>query len=418
MSDLLQFTAIFNKDRLPYLGQAQLLYALLETRPGPAAANIRLPLNFSLVLDKSGSMSGDKISQLRQAVKWIIEQLQPDDYISIISFDTSPNILVKATQASNKSQLQQAIDKLGANGGTNIAPALKAGLAEIGKYAAPDKVSRLILLTDGETEGENDCHQQADAAGRNGVPIVALGLGNDWNESLLETMAQRSGNLGYCDLIKSPQDVAPIFQEVYGRMKVVAQNLAVRLLLVQGVETRRVWQVTPLIKDISPVAIQGRTVVMELNELEENGAMFLVELLVPGRNPGQYRLAQADVSYHVPARGLTNQKEQADLMIEITSDAYLAQQVNGRVMNIVEKVTAFRLQTQALDEAAMGNIASATRKLRAAHTRLLEQGETDLAQTVLEEAQRLEQGQGLSNEGRKTMKLQSRKTVRLSDLDL
>lgn len=414
---MIQFTALFNKDRLPYLGQAQLLYALLEARPGPTAANVRLPLNFSLVLDKSGSMSGDKINQLRQAVKWIIEQLQPNDYISVISFDTSPKTLVSATPAYDKASLQRHVDKLSANGGTNIGPAIKAGLKEISNYAGPDKVSRLILLTDGETEGEEECRRQAEAAGQMGVPVVALGLGSDWNENLLEAIAQRSGSLGYCDLIKGPQDVAPIFQEVYGRMKVVAQNLTVRLLLVQGMETRRVWQVTPLIKNISAAAVQGRTVVVQLDEVEESGAMFLVELLVPGRNPGQYRLAQADVSYDVPAQGLTNQKERADLMIEITSDGYLAQQVNGRVMNVVEKVTAFNLQTQALDEAALGNIDSATRKLRAAHTRLLEQGETDLAQTVLEEAQRLEQGQGLSNEGRKTMKLQSRKTVRLSDLD-
>jgi Ca-activated chloride channel family protein len=75
----------------------------------------------------------------------------------------------------------------------------------------------------------------------------------------------------------------------------------------------------------------------------------------------------------------------------------------------VEKVTAHRLQTQALDEAAVGNIAGATQKLRAAATRLLELGEEELARTALEEAQRLEEGKGLSSAGTKKLRYETRK---------
>jgi Ca-activated chloride channel family protein len=176
--------------------------------------------------------------------------------------------------------------------------------------------------------------------------------------------------------------------------------------------------VTPLIRDISLRSIQGSTVAIRLPDVEEGGAAFLVEILLPPRPVGRYRLAQAEVSYTVPAAGEEEQKARVDMIATVTADAAAARQVNGRVMNIVERVTAHRLQTQALDEAAMGDIASATRKLRAAHTRLLDQGETELAQTALEEAERLERGEGLSNEGKKTIKLQSRKTGKLSDLDL
>ena len=80
-------------------------------------------------------------------------------------------------------------------------------------------------------------------------------------------------------------------------------------------------------------------------------------------------------------------------------------------------MTAFKLQTQALDDAARQDIPNATRKLRAAHTMLLEQGETELAHNALAEAQRLESGQGVSSEGRKTIKLSSSKTVRLTPSD-
>ena len=144
--------------------------------------------------------------------------------------------------------MAERVGKLEAGGGTTLAPAMRAGLAEIAKNLAPSVASRLIVLTDGQTTGEAECREQADRVAAAGVPLIALGLGSDWNEDLLLDLAQRTGELGDAYLIRQPDDVGPIFDQVFTQMKVVAQELAFRLLLVQGVEARRVWQVTPLIK--------------------------------------------------------------------------------------------------------------------------------------------------------------------------
>lgn len=413
----IQFSGQFHKTHVPFLGQPQLLYTLLEARPGAAVSQGRLPLNVSLVLDKSGSMYGDEMAQLQAAVHWIIDQLQPEDTIAIIGFDNRTQVLVGATPAADKQPLHDAVERLKASGGTTMGPAIEAGLAEIALNQGPGRISRLIVLTDGETTGINYCREQADAAGRQEVPLVALGLGKDWNENLLEDLAQRSGSLGYADLIKGPADMAHIFQEVFSRMQVVAQELALRLLLVQGVEARKVWQVAPLIRDLSRPAVQGRTVAIDVGDLDEGGVAFLVELMMPGREPGRYRLAQAELSYTLANQPQEPTRQRVDLLVEVTTDPTAALQKESRVMNIVEKVTAHKLQTQALADAAQGNIAAATQKLRAAHTVLLDQGETALAQNALDEAERLAKGEGVSNEGRKTMILQSRKTIRLSDPD-
>ena len=415
MTDDVQFSGLFNKSYLPPLDQPQLLYAYFEARPGVGGPSVRLPLNFSLVLDRSGSMSGPKIRQLREAVRTMIGRLEPTDTVSVIAFNAHTDVLIPATAPHNKPALAERVGKLEAGGGTTLAPAMRAGLAEIAKNLAPSVASRLIVLTDGQTTGEAECREQADRVAAAGVPLIALGLGSDWNEDLLLDLAQRTGELGDAYLIRQPDDVGPIFDQVFTQMKVVAQELAFRLLLVQGVEARRVWQVTPLIKDITFGAVRGRTVVFGLPELAESGAGFLVELLVPPRNSGNYRFAQAELTYQVAGAGA--QTARVDLTAEVTTDPHLPRQVNGRVMNIVEKVTAFKLQTQALDDAARHDIANATRKLRAAHTMLLEQGETELAQNALAEAQRLESGQGVSSEGRKTIKLSSSKTVRLTRPD-
>lgn len=417
MSGLIQFSGQFNKQALLRMNQPQLLYAYFEVRPATAVGHIRLPLNFSLVLDRSGSMHGEKIMQLRQAVAALVAQLQPNDFLSIVIFNNRANVLIPATPVSNLNDLPKHLTKLKADGGTKMAPAMRVGLEEIGKYIGPDKTSRLILLTDGQTLAEDECEQQADQAGRMGVPIIALGLGSDWNEDLLIGLGQRSGPLGSAGLISRPEQMQTIFQDVLTEMKVIARHLLFRVLMAQGVEARRVWQVVPLIKDVSLHAVQGQTVVVELPELSQAGAAYLVEMLVPPRQPGTYRFAQGEVLYDVPAQGPGQQKESVNLMAEVTLNPQQAQQVNGRVMTIIEKVTAFKLQTQALSEASAGNVMAATQKLRAAHTILLDQGELELAQNALAEAQRLEQGLGFSNEGKKTVRLQSNKTVKLSDLE-
>jgi Ca-activated chloride channel family protein len=84
-------------------------------------------------------------------------------------------------------------------------------------------------------------------------------------------------------------------------------------------------------------------------------------------------------------------------------------------MNVVEKVTAFKLQTRALEEAKMGNVAGASQKLRAAATRLLELGEEDLAQSALDEAENLEKSGQMSSHGTKKLRYETRKlTQRLN----
>jgi Ca-activated chloride channel family protein len=121
------------------------------------------------------------------------------------------------------------------------------------------------------------------------------------------------------------------------------------------------------------------------------------------------------VSYDVPATGATDEKVKADVVLNFTADPALASQGNPYVLNIIEKVTAHKLQTRALDEAAVGNIVGATQKLRAAATRLLELGEDDLAQTALDEAKRLEEGEGLSSGGTKKLRYETRKLTQKLD---
>jgi Ca-activated chloride channel family protein len=82
-------------------------------------------------------------------------------------------------------------------------------------------------------------------------------------------------------------------------------------------------------------------------------------------------------------------------------------------MNLVEKVTAFKLQTRALEVLDSGDVEGATGKLQSAVTHLLSQGDVDLANTVQQEIENLQKARAMSPEGRKTIRFSSGKTVRL-----
>jgi Ca-activated chloride channel family protein len=414
MAGEVQLTCSTHRDHVPVLAQPQLAYVLLEMVTTQAIANVQMPLNFCFVLDKSGSMDDDnKIGQLREAVKHAIDLLQPGDLVSIIAFDSSPKTLCTSQTAQDKNRLKREVDRLTAGGGTQMAPAMRAGLDQVRRHLGRDRVNRLVILTDGQTENEPDCLREADNAAREGVSIIALGLGADWNDNLLTEVAQRAQ--GTADYIAQPDQIVQYFQrQVQEGQGAIVQNALLTLRLMQGVQPRKVWRVAPLISDLGVRPMSDRDVQVPLGEMVKDQTQgILVELLLPPRNDGRYRVAQADVSYDIPISGIVGEHTRADVVINYTSNPALAQMVNPRVMNIVEKVTAFKLQTRALQEAQSGDRAGATQKLRQAATMLLGQGETDLARTLQLEADRLEQSGQMSEEGKKTIKFSGGKTVRL-----
>ncbi len=405
-----------SKDALPVTGQPQLTYVLLEVAPTDVMAAVQMPLNFCLVLDKSGSMDGAKMDCLKDAVRRVIDLLGPDDYLSLVSFDTSPHTVVKSQQArssSDKQALKRQVDRLDAGGGTEIAPALESGFAELSKAFAANRINRLVLLTDGQTEHEDRCRKQAQKIGSSGIPITALGIGADWNEKLLLELAGATG--GQADYIAGPQDIVPYFQSAVQSMQsAVVQNAELVLRLVGGINPRKVWRVVPAITDLGYRPISDRVIAAPLGELEKGqGQALLIELMLPDRQAGTYRIAQAEVSYDVPLLQLVQEKVRVDVMLNFTHDSFAAQQVNPKVMNIVEKVTAFKLQTRALQAAEAGDLAGATQQLRAAHTILLNQGDAELARTVKLAADQLEGQNQISSEAKKTIQFKSGKTVRL-----
>jgi Ca-activated chloride channel homolog len=425
MAGELNIQSMLSRATVPVMNVEQLVYCLLELRPAEtAAASSSLPLNLCLVLDRSGSMHGSKIENLREATTLVLDMLQPQDYISVIFFNSRTDVAFpsqRITSESRRSELKARVAQLKADGGTSMAPAMEAGLIELRKqmsitgnsHGGTAQVNRMVLLTDGITEKEKRCLEQAEQAARIGVPITALGIGKDWNDKLMQDIGGRSG--GESDYISSPEQIRTHFARTVQQMQAVAlQRVSVNVRPALGIDIRNVFRVYPLIARLEPGQIADRAQNIYLGELERgHGQTLLVEFVVPARPEGSYRIAQVDAEYDVPQSGLTQQRASVDVLLSYSHNPAVVPPSNASIMNLVEKVSAFKLQTRALEDLEKGNVQSATQKLRGALTHLLNQGDTELAATVETELANLEKGRMMSPEGRKTIRFESGKTVKL-----
>lgn len=420
MAGELTLQSTLSRPTIPVMNTPQLVYCLLEMRPGDTGVQGSLPLNLSVVADRSGSMSGQKIESLREATSLVLDMLQPQDFISIIFFSSRVDVAFPSQQITSPGQLHEMkarISRLTSEGSTKMAPAMEAGLVELRKQMPSGRssthVSRLVLLTDGITEKEKRCLEQADEAAQLGVPITALGIGKDWNDKLMEEIGKTSG--GDADYIASPEQIRTHFTRAVQQMQAVAlKNALLRVRPALGIELRSVYRVHPLISRLTMDQGADRASVASLGEIERgHGQTLLIECVVPSRNAGTYRIAQVEIDYDVPQSGLIQQRAGADVLLSYSHDPATVSQPDPRVMNLVEKASAFKLQTRALEDVEAGNIPAATQKLRGALTHLLNQGDTELAATVQKELDNLEKGRVMSPEGRKTIRFESGKTVKL-----
>ncbi len=406
MADTVNLICTWGRAPLPASASPQAAYLLVEAQPAAAAESV--PLNFCLVLDRSGSMQGAKLAAMKDATKRVIDTLTPQDVVAIVLFDDQVQVLLPSAPATDKEALKTQVDTIVEAGGTAMSGGLLAGQTELRKNTRPDGVSALLLLTDGQTWGDEDkCRAIAAELGQAGVRITALGLGAEWNEKLLDDLAEATG--GTSDYIADPAQITTFFQHaVRAAQGTIAQDARLLLRLARDVTPRTVHRVAPIIANLGYQPIGQSEVAVRLGNLESGSpAGVVVDLMLPPRAAGSFRIAQAELHY-TSVGATAEQVAKQDVLLDFSADER-APQYDPRVMNLVEKVTAFKLQTRALSEAEAGNLAGATQKLRAAATRLLDLGELDLAQKAQEQAAQLEEGKAMNAETQKELRYATRR---------
>ena len=254
----------------------------------------RTPANVAIVLDKSGSMRGDKIAEAKRAAIMAIERLRSDDIVSVIAYDSTVNVLVPATKALDRERIASAIRRLQAGGNTALFAGVSKGAREVRKFLEEDRVNRVILLSDGLANvgpsSPGDLAELGTSLIKEGISVTTIGLGLDYNEDLMTQLADTSdGNHMFAE---TARDLARTFDREFGDvLSVVAQDVTVTINCAAGVRPVRVLG--------READIVGQTVTTTLNQLYGGQMKYVVlELEMPPGSAGQeMKVASVNVSY-------------------------------------------------------------------------------------------------------------------------
>ncbi len=183
-------------------------------------AGERPAVNLALVLDRSGSMHGDRIAKAREAAIAAVERLDERDFVSVVVFDDRIDVLAGAQTASeaNKAAIVEKLRMVEARGSTAIFGGVSAAASEIRKNLARKLVNRIVLLSDGAANVGHSSPEELGLLGaslvKEGVSVSTLGVGLGYNENLMATLATRSDGNTY--FIENGDDVPRIFDAELG----------------------------------------------------------------------------------------------------------------------------------------------------------------------------------------------------------
>ena len=164
----------------------------IRARGGSGA---RLPLNIALVIDRSGSMEGEPLEYAKRACSYVVDLLEPNDILSVITFEEQADVIMPARRVVNKALVKEYINRIYAGNTTNLYDGLMLGCQQVASVKSQNTLNRVLLLTDGEpTAGTKDYSgiigQVAEQKAR-GITVTALGFGPDYNEELMTGIARR-----------------------------------------------------------------------------------------------------------------------------------------------------------------------------------------------------------------------------------
>lgn len=400
---VLACTTIHSRRSLLALDEPQVHYMLLDISPGENAPFIRPPVNVCIVIDRSTSMRGQRLDQVRSATLSILKDLQPEDTASVVAFSDRAEVIVTSAQARDVSTARARLSLLQAGGGTEIGQGLEMGLDELQKTFAKEGVNHLILLTDGRTYGDEAlCLQLAERAAERGITLNGVGIGADWSDRLLDDLASRSG--GNVLFLDTPRAITDLLQRIFDSLsKVFANRVRLEGAFGDQVDLRSTFRLLP---DPMPM---GDALPLSLGHLQRDGRIrLLLEIVIhPVSALPEVTLADFQISADVIGQGNGATSLPVRVALPVTKHPE-ADPAPNEIVGALSQIALYTMQEKARHEAELGQSAQAARRLENLATQLLAVNERELAKAALGEAERLTHSQRLSTEGEKVLKYGTR----------
>jgi Ca-activated chloride channel family protein len=311
-TDRVQCRVELDRAVLPAGGvQRAIVKVTLDAPRAPEAAP-RSPVNLALVLDRSGSMGGEKIERAKEAAIEAVRRLGADDMISVVVYDHEVETIVPAQRAANAEWIEERIRSIRSRGNTALFAGVGQGAAEVRKHIDGRFTHRILLLSDGLANSgpaqPEDLERLGRALMKERISVTTVGLGTDYNEDLMTRLSQASDGNSY--FVENSRDLPRIFASELGDvLSVAAREVRIEIEFPAGVRPLRI------------VGREGRMderhVEIALNQLYGGQSKYaLIEVEVPAgrardvrevalarcRYENVYSQRQEDASARVEAR--------------------------------------------------------------------------------------------------------------------
>jgi Ca-activated chloride channel homolog len=348
MTACIHIERMTHRSSIAATGESATAYFLLKLIPGGLVGAVRpTGLNLALALDVSGSMyeeDGTGVSRLQRvqdAAIAAILKLRPQDTLAIVAFAQNARVLLPPTPIAEKDKIEDVlrrIDRFDIDpGGTAMDEGLALAMTEIEKHACAGKLSQIVVLTDGETSGEQNCRSLAQKAAEKKIHLTLMGVGLDWKASLLKDLANLShGKWHYID-VQEAQETTRIFAEEFETLAATAfMNVEMRIRPTKDVRIKRIRQVAPEIKELKMEETEDRNLVARLGALRHDlSSRYILDLSLPNRADGKYAVAHLELTYDL---GTGRRESSGTMPLEITYTSAGNGYVNAEVMRHIDEI--------------------------------------------------------------------------------
>jgi Ca-activated chloride channel family protein len=364
------------------------------TAPVAQQRQQRLPVNLAFILDRSGSMSGEKIALAKETITTALGYLGERDRFSVIAYDDTIDVVVESTPASAEARKNAAarIAAIDARGSTNLSEGWFRGAEQVATHLAQEGVNRCLLMTDGlANKGIVDHDELARHAGElraRGVSVTTFGIGVDFDEMLLQSLADAGG--GHFYFVRDAATIRDhLTSEVGETLEVVARDVELEIVSAEDV----------VVEAITPQATRrrgNRTSVLVGDLVSEQALDVVLRVTFPygdiGRETGVIvGLADRDEAFRGP-----DDRTSTDARIQWTyadTAANDTQERDRRVDVAVAKQFAARARQEAVRLNRAGDYEGARRTLEATARRIKSYAGREpelrkLADELMDEAQR------------------------------
>ncbi len=218
---------------------------MVSVEGSDAAVTQRQPLDLAIVLDRSGSMAGDKLTSAKTAALELLKLLEPRDRVTLVTYSDDVRVESKrvALSQGGLSKLREQILAIRDGGGTALGPAVMQTLDILSEARSSERLAHTVLLSDGlANQGESSpsvLGRHAAEAFIRGVSLSTVGVGLDYNEDLMTQLADEGG--GHYHFIGDNSMIAQVLtDELHGLVATVARNVVLTIKPPAGMTVTKV----------------------------------------------------------------------------------------------------------------------------------------------------------------------------------